>query len=132
MVGDYKCFQFEEKSLFDNVIAPAYKDDIYDDKKLDNGLNAPGSKVSTIRVVKIKAVLQLLSDDVAHSENKTDDEKYSQPEYYWYNDSSHVVYDFDLHYAIGKVGVDSENIPLKLDNETYIITRIIPIPIIKR
>jgi len=132
LVGDYKCFQFEEKSLFDNIIAPAYKDDIYDDKKLDNGLNAPGSKVSTIRVVKIKAVLQLLSDDVAHSENKTDEEKYSQPEYYWYNDSSHVVYDFYLHYAIGKVGVDSENIPLKLDNETYIITRIIPIPIIKR
>lgn len=132
LVGDYKCFQFEEKSLFDNIIAPAYKDDIYDDKKLDNGLNAPGSKVSTIRVVKIKAVLQLLSDDVAHSENKTDEEKYSQPEYYWYNDNSHVVYDFDLHYAIGKVGVDSENIPLKLDNETYIITRIIPIPIIKR
>jgi len=131
LVGDYKCFQFEEKSLFDNNIAPAYKDDIYDDKKLDNGLNAVSSKVTTIRVVKIKAVLQLVADDVAHSENISNDKKYSEPANYWYNEHSHVVYDFELHYAIGKVGVDNENIPLKLDNETYIITRIIPIPIIK-
>jgi superfamily II DNA or RNA helicase len=132
LVGSYKCFQFEEKSLFDTNIAPAFKDDIDDDKKLNSGLNSDNSKTTTIKVIKIKAVMQLVSNEVSHSENIDNKKKYSEPEFYWYNEISHVVYDIDLQYPIGKVGVDDDNIPFKLDNETYIITNIIPIPIIRK
>src|SRR5690606_2474619 len=35
-----KCFQFDESSLFDEQIGPAYKEDIFDDMKIDNGSNS--------------------------------------------------------------------------------------------
>ncbi|AYV77529.1 MAG: DEAD/SNF2-like helicase [Dasosvirus sp.] len=126
LVSSYRCFQFEEKSLFDDMIGPAYKDNIYDDLKLNNGLNSQNSMVSRIKVVKIKAVKQLKSDQ----ENDTD--KYSEPEHYWYNQESRVVYDLDLQYPVGKVGLDEFDLPLKLTQDTFIITHIIPIPIISK
>ena len=57
--------------------------------------------------------------------------RYSNPEKYWYNPETLVVYDFDLHFAIGKVGLDSDNLPKKLDKDTYILTKLIPIPMIE-
>ena len=118
---DFKCFQFDEPSLFDNQIGPAYKDDLYDDLKLDNGSNSIKSKLARIKVLKISAVQQLSPDN-------SEDMKYSKPENYWYNPETQVVYDYDLHYAIGKVGVDNDGISKKLENNIYIIDRIIPIP----
>jgi hypothetical protein len=72
-------------------------------------------------VLKISAVQQLSPDN-------SEEIKYSKPENYWYNSETQVVYDYELHYAIGKVGVDNDGIPKKLDNNIYIIDRIIPIP----
>lgn len=120
LTSDYKCFQFEEDSLFDDNIGPAYKDDIYDDLKLDNGSNDVKSNIKQIKVFKIKAV-QLIS-------NPKDEPEYSNPEDYWYNPDSFVVYDYDLHYAIGKIGIDDDGLPQKLDNDTFIITKTILIP----
>jgi hypothetical protein len=119
---DFRCFQFEEPSLFEPQIGPAYKDDIYDDLKLDNGSNSQKADVKRIKVIKIKAV-QLLSDP-----NDGENVKYSKPETYWYSADSYVVYDSDLYFAIGKVGQDDDGLPMKLDNSTYIITHMIPIP----
>ena len=118
---EFKCFQFDEPSLFDNQIGPAYKEDLYDDLKLDNGSNSAKSKLVRIKVLKISAVQQLSPDN-------SEEIKYSKPENYWYNPETQVVYDYELHYAIGKVGVDNDGIPKKLDNNIYIIDRIIPIP----
>lgn len=119
---EYKCFQFNETSLFDKHIGPAYKEDIGNDARLDNGSNSMKSMDVRIKVRKISAVKQL-----------TEGEKpiYSKPDNYWFYEESGVVYDYDLKYAIGKVAFDDNGIPMKLDKDTYIINKLIPIPLIE-
>jgi superfamily II DNA or RNA helicase len=128
MVSNYRCFQFEEKSMFDNRIGPAYIEDIYDDQKLDNGLNDPNSVVKRVKAIAISAVKQMVEDP----ENVDKGESaYSEPEKYWYNPDSLTVYDYELKYPIGKVGTDDDDLPLKLDKDTFIITQVVPIPMVK-
>lgn len=123
MVEEYKCFQFEEPSLFEDQIGPAYKEDIADDIRMNNGSNSTTSQLVRVKVKKISAVKQLSRDDEPEV-------KYSKPIDYWYNPETNVVYDYDLRYAIGKVGYDPDGLPKKLDANTYIITHVIPIPMI--
>jgi len=123
MEGEYKCFQFDEPSLFDKYIGPAFKDDIQDDMRIGNGSNSINSQLVKIRVKKIKAVKQLTN-------NNEEKQLYSKPDNYWYYPDSNVVYDFEFKYAIGKVAIDEDQIPQKLDKDTYIIDQIIPIPYI--
>jgi hypothetical protein len=122
LVQDYKCFQFEEDSLFDDQIGPAYKEDIYDDMKMNNGSNSTMSQTIRIKVIKIKAVKLMSSPDVAEP-------KYSSYDEYWYNPLTGIVYDYELHFPIGKIGYD-EDLPKKLDKDTYVIDKVIPIPLI--
>lgn len=122
LAGDFKCFQFDEPSLFDKNIGPAYKEDIFDDLKNNNGLNSSKSYVVKIKAFKIKAVKKLSDSE--------ENVKYSKPEFYWFYDKSGVVYDYDLKYPIGKIEYDESNIPKRLDKETYIIDKLIPIPMI--
>lgn len=126
LVQDYKCFQFDEESLFDDQIGPAYKEDIFDDMKIDNGSNSTLSQTIRIKIIKIKAV-KLLSNP-----NTTEniDIKYSNVDFYWYNPLTLVVYDYELHYPIGKIGQTDDNLPKKIDKDTYIIDKLIPIPMI--
>ena len=123
MAQEYKCFQFNEPSLFEAQIGPAYKEDIYDDMKINDGSNDPNSMTIKVKVMKIKAVIQ------TSPETETGSATYStEPKDYWYNNDYGTVYDYDLHYAIGKVGMDEDNLPKKLDKDTYIIDQLIPIP----
>ena len=115
----YRCFQFEEKSLFDRNVGPAYKDDLYDNRQLDNGTNSTNSQTIRIRVMEIRAVKKMEGDT------------YSKPETYWYYDKSGTVYDHELHYPIGKIAIDAGGIPVKLDKDTYVIDYIIPLPMIE-
>ncbi|NIO44601.1 MAG: hypothetical protein GTN36_03550, partial [Candidatus Aenigmarchaeota archaeon] len=78
LLQEYKCFQFDEPSLFDKYVGPAYKEDIYDDMKMDNGSNSNRSMTIKIKVMKIKAVKQLSKPT---EEGKV---KYSKVEDYWY------------------------------------------------
>lgn len=125
MSQEYKCFQFDEPSLFDPHPGPAYKEDIADDLKMDNGLNSTRSMTMKIKVMKIRAVKQLTPPD------ETGTAKYSDPDDYWFYAKSGVVYDFDLHYPVGRVSFDENNIPIKFDKDTYIIDYVIPIPSIE-
>ena len=118
MTNGYKCFQYNESSLFDQYIGPAYKEDIYEDLKIDNGLNSINSVTKRIRVMKIDAVQQKNKDE------------YTNKQEYWYNDKTGIVYDKDLHYAVGKVLFNKDNLPDKLDKNTYIISEVINIPTI--
>ena len=127
-----RCFQFEEKSLFDDQIGPAYKDDLYDDMKLNNGLNSQNSRIKKIKIIKIKAVIQLVSDEDYEANPGNYADKFSEPSEYWFNAESLTVYDLDLQYPVGKVGADDDGIALKLNADTYIITKMIPIPILKK
>lgn len=116
MQNEYRCFQFDEATLFGKYIGPAYKEDIYDDMKIDNGLNSLKSMTKRIKVMKINAVRQL------------DNDQYSSEEVYWYYPTSGVVYDYDLHYPVGKVYFDDNGLPNKLNKDTYIINQTIDIP----
>lgn len=125
LVQDYKCFQFDEPSLFDDQIGPAYKEDIYDDVRMDNGSNSTKSQTIRIKVIRIAAV-KLLS----HPSTEPSKMIYSKVADYWYNSETGTVYDYDLQYPLGKIGYDDDNLPKKLDKDTYIIEKMIPIPLI--
>jgi len=122
LAQDYKCFQFDEQSLFDDQIGPAYKEDIVDDLRINNGSNSTTSATIRIKVIKIKAVKQLTKDDGSGNV------KYSNVEDYWYNLDTGVVYDVELLFAIGKVAIDDNGIPVKKENTVYIIDKMVPIP----
>jgi superfamily II DNA or RNA helicase len=110
----YQCFQFNEKTYLSNVSAPAFKFDIQDDLKYDDGLNALNSNVVKIKVLKIKAVTRTSKG-------------FSSEENYWYNPKSGVVYDFELHYPVGVVNLKG-GIPDKLSQDVYIMSDQIQIP----
>ena len=112
----YKCFNFNQESLFDNIIGPAYKLNIDYDLKLNNGLNDINSKIIRIKVRRIKAVIKI-SEDI-----------YSDEKYYLYHDKSNIVYDLDLHFPIGKLDRDENNKNKLLDNNLYIIINVINVP----
>ena len=116
MGSKYKCFQFNEESLFEKPIGAAYQPKIEYDMKIDNGSNAKDSIRLKIKVRKIRAV------------KKLEDNIYSEPENYWYYDKSGIVYDYDMLFPVGKVDKDLNNNAIKLDNETYIIGDVIDIP----
>jgi hypothetical protein len=115
METKYRCFQFNEVSLFDKNIGPAYKEDIIEDMKISNGSNSTNSITIKVKVIKIRGVIETNDKDI---------------QYYWYNPETGVVYDFDLNYPIGQVKFSIDGIPEKLDKDTYRI-EIINIPSIK-
>jgi len=117
MGSKYKCFNFNEDSLLEKPIGPAYNQNIEYDIKIDNGSNSAESSRSKIKVKQIKAV-RLIEDNL-----------YSESQIYWYYDESGMVYDFDLKFPIGRVNKDLETgLPIKLDKDTYIIGEVIDIP----
>jgi hypothetical protein len=114
----YQCFKFPEKMLF-NDVGPAYVDDIKEDQKYSSGLYATNAKVERIRVIKINAVRVTNKD--------TTNPTYSLPEPYWYYSQNGMVYDVSLFYPVGRV-VTVNNLPNKLNKDTYIISEFIHIP----
>jgi superfamily II DNA or RNA helicase len=108
----YECFKFNESSLFNKFIAPAYKDNFLQDKKLDNGINSKKSEKKKIKVYKIKAIIKDNINDVKE---------------YWYNPDTGVVYELQLNYPIGKIFFEN-GIPDKYNKDIYIINELIPIP----
>lgn len=115
---EYSCFKFNEKSYFDKYIGPAYKEDIYYDQKINNGLNSINSIISKVKVVKIKARLQL-------------EDELSDVYEYWYNPETGIVYDYELDFPVGKV-LKEFGIPKKVDSTTYIVDEVIDVPKLKR
>ena len=116
---DYKCFKFNQESMFDENIGPAYKEDILDDMKMDNGSNSIKSVSMKIKVMKVKAVI-LKSD-----------QSYSKAMDYWYYAKTGIIYDYDLHYVFGRVALDEDGLVIKLDKDTYVIDYVVPIPLIE-
>ena len=117
MMGNkYKCFKFNEPSLFDKNIGPAYKENLDEDLKIENGSNSTKSITISIKAVKIKGTL--------------DPEK-GLVEDFWYNNEYGTVYDYDLHYPIGKVKKNIDGIVEKINKDIFVIETI-PIPIIQK
>lgn len=116
MGSKYKCFQFNEESLLEKPIGPAYNPKIEYDQKIDNGANAKEASRLKIKVRKIKAV------------KKMEDNIYSEASIYWFYEQSGMVYDYEMEFPVGKIEKDNNNNPIKLDNETYVIGDVIEIP----
>jgi superfamily II DNA or RNA helicase len=116
--GEYTCFKFNESSYFDKFVGPAYKDDIYYDKKIDNGFNSVNSIKKKVKVYKIKGRMEIEGElsDVAE---------------YWYNPDTGIVYDKDFDYPVGRVSKEF-GLPKKIDAATYLIDEVIDIPKLKR
>jgi len=57
-----------------------------------------------------------------------DNNVYSKSKYYWYYDKTNIIYDFELNYPVGKIALDDNNNPIQIDNETYLIDKLINIP----
>ena len=120
MMGNkYDCFQFNQESLFEIPIGPAYNEKIEYDQKINNGLNSKDSKKIKIRVRKINAV------------KKLSEKIYSEILPFWYDDKTTIVYDYELYYPIGKIDLDESGNIIKLDNNVYIIGKTISIPSFK-
>jgi ribosomal protein L32E len=119
MGSKYKCFQFNEESLFEKPIGSAYQNKIEYDLKVDNGLNSKDSNILKIKVRKIKGVKTI------------DTNSYSTDASYWLYDTTGVVYDYELNYPVGKIQLDDSGNVLMLDKNTYIISDIIDIPKVK-
>lgn len=117
---EYECFKFNEKSLFDKQIGPAYKVNPIQDIKFDNGLNSENSTVKSINVYKIKAV------------KKLSEEKFSEIDKFKLNFDTGIVYDYEFNIAIGKIILDNDGIPMMKDDNTYIISELIPIPMLDK
>ena len=118
MAEKYQCFQFNESSLFDAQVGPAYNEDVYYDAKLNNGLNSINGELKTVKVMKIMGI-------------KVIDGVKQPPEQYWYNSETRVVYDFELDFPVGRVKLDSEGLATKeiINKVTYyIIEEVIDIP----
>jgi hypothetical protein len=112
----YSCFKFNENSLFEEQIGPAFEVNEEFDEKIDNGSNSLDSKKVKIKVRKINVV------------EKTDDNNYSKPFLAWFYDESGVVYDYNLNFPIGKINKDEKNNFNQLDKNTFIMDKIINIP----
>jgi hypothetical protein len=117
--NEYRCFKFNQDSLFEKNIGPAYKQNIDFDVNLDNGYNSLNSEVMKVEVQKIKAVKKL-------GQNKFS----SEMEYYMDNETG-IVYDIDLEFPIGKIYFDEDGIPEILKKGVYIISELIAIPMLK-
>jgi SNF2 family DNA or RNA helicase len=116
--GEYTCFKFNESSYFDKFVGPAYKEDIYYDKKMDNGLNSVNSVKKKVKVYKIKARMQI-------------DGELSDVGEYWYNPDTGIVYDKDFDFPVGRVAKEF-GVAKKIDPQTYLVDEVIDIPKLKR
>jgi superfamily II DNA or RNA helicase len=119
MGSKYNCFKFNEDSLFEKNVGPAYNQNIEIDSKMDNGTNSLESMKVKIKVRKIKVV------------NMINNTTYSETINGWLYEPSGVVYNNDTYYPIGKIGKDENGNFKKLDKDIYILEQIINIPIFK-
>jgi hypothetical protein len=115
MGSKYRCFQFNQQSLFDDVVGPAYERDMDVDSKIADGLNAMESVVKRIKVREISGV-ELIG------------EKEGREKKYWLDDNTNVVYDYETNYVVGKLKLDDIGNPSRKSKDIYYITNIIQIP----
>jgi superfamily II DNA or RNA helicase len=117
--NEYKCFKFNQDSMFDKVVGPAFKQNIDFDFNLDNGYNSMNSQVFKVEVEKIKAV------------KKFDNNKFGPEIEYYMDAKTGIIYDIDLEFPIGKIYFDEDGIPELLKKGVYIISELVPIPLLK-
>lgn len=113
---EYTPFKFNEISLFDEIISPAFKKNIDYDLNLENGLYSKNSEIKKVDVFEIKAVIKLENNN------------FSDVKKYYLNNDNGVAYDYDLKFPIGKVNFDKDGVPEIYKENIYLISQTIKIP----
>ena len=62
---------------------------------------------------------------------KLDNNKFSSELEYYMDSNTGIVYDIDLEFPIGKIYFDEDGIPEILKKGVYIISELVPIPLLK-
>jgi len=120
MIGSkYSCFKFNDQSLFEDNVGPAFNKNYDFDDKMNDGSNSLDSIKKRIKVKKVKVV------------KKLDEKNYSETILAWLYENNGTVYDYNLNYAIGKVKKDKNGFFEKLNNDTFIVSKLIKIPVFK-
>lgn len=118
MGSKYNCFKFNEQSLFENNVGPSYNKNFSFDDKMNDGSNSLDSYKKRIKVKKVKVVKNM------------GDNNYTDPIFAWLYEDNGVIYDYDLDFPIGRLEMKN-NEYTKLDRDTYIIDKIVKIPLFK-
>lgn len=114
LASDIKCFKFSENLYFNPM--EIYKPQIKNDIKSNYGSNSNIVKVKRIITHKISAVMLLANN------------KYSKINNYYYYKENGNVYDYDNHYLIGNISKNIDGTVNKLNDNVYIIDKVITIP----
>ena len=117
MMGlEYQCFQFNQESLLEKPVGPAFNQEEEYDAKVNNGSNSVDAITKQIKVKKIKVVKQLEENSL--SEELT----------VWYHPETHYIYEYDLHYPLGKVKIDSSGNPVMVEGDIYLVEEFLSVP----
>ena len=117
MMGiEYPCFQFNQESLIEKPVGPAYNQDEEFDSKINNGSNSGDAITKQIKVKKIKIV------------NQIDENTLSKEHEAWFHPETNFIYEIDLHYPLGKVKLDEKGEPVLLEGDIYLVEDFIRIP----
>lgn len=110
---DLKCFKFSDSSFLSNPVQ-AFNPNIYQDIKMNSGLNTLNSITKDIKVYKVLCKKQLNKEGT----------QYSKPEYYWLNRDNGYIYDLEFNYLIGQIKI--ENNHFVKDKNVFIINMLVP------
>lgn len=117
MMGlEYNCFQFNQESLLEKPLGPAFNQEEEFDTKINNGSNSIDAITKQIKVKKIQIVTQI------------DENNLSEKSSVWYHPETHFVYEENLHYPIGKVKVDNNGNAIFVEDNVYLVENYIKIP----
>lgn len=118
MTQSYQCFKFTDDQQLTDHVGPAYRSDFKTDSKLDAGLYAVNTTTVRVKVFAIRAIYPMGNGI------------YSDPQKYWYDSKTGMVYDYEVKYPVGKVNM-VDGLPNKRDKDTYIIDTLVNIPTIE-
>ena len=117
MLGlEYNCFKFNQESLLENPVGPAYLQDEEFDAKINNGSNSIDTITKQIKVKKVMIVMALDENNLSEKTNA------------WYHPETNFVYEDNLNYPLGKVKLDENGNPIQIEDNVYLVEDYVKIP----
>lgn len=118
--GAYRCFSFPVEHLLQRLPGPAYRDDVYEDVRIQRRSSFETKK---LKVYKVRAVRPL---EGGHSD----------PQWFWMDFDTLVLYDYDFHIPVARAKElvpargDQPPVPERLDANTFLIDAVLPVPML--
>ena len=110
-----RCFIFDIESNFSNI-SQAYVKDIQNDVVFDKGMYADETKTQTVYA--IQASIQVGTA------------KYLRSTKYWYDPETMLIFDYELHFIVGKAKKEKDGLPTQLQAAVFVIENRVNVPLI--